>query len=198
MERVALFGGSFDPVHNGHLYMARKVLESGLVDRLELIPLKAPWHKKLASSARHRVNMLKAAIEGEKGMSINLMELRRPGMTYTADTVRILKKKYPQNRYYYVIGDDSLGKLDTWHDAAYLLKAVPFIAVYRRADVERERVRERLREEFGAEIVLLETGVYDLSSTEVRAAAAEGRSLEGMVPEKVAAYIKERKLYGAR
>lgn len=183
-KNVGLFGGSFDPVHHGHLILARDAMESLGLDRVVFIPAWVSPHKLdyPPVDAELRCEMLKAAIAGEARFSIELCEIERGGPSYTIDTVRYLMARSPDTDFHYLIGDDNLAALGTWHEIDALRRLVRFAVLARNgADVGEEFpvVARRL----------------DISSSQIRNRVAAGLSVRYLLPDNVCDIIERHGLY---
>jgi nicotinate-nucleotide adenylyltransferase len=201
---LALFGGTFDPVHRGHLAVARAALAHPefALDRIYFVPADRPPHKTVAQLTpyAHRCAMVQLAIADEPKMTVSEIEERAPEDStpnYTIDTVRRFKQTLAfGDRLYYVLGMDSLAQLGNWREPVQLLRECPFIAVSR-PGFDREAALATLPK--GAplhQIHFLDKVAEDVSATEIRAATAKGRgALEELVGDRVAAYIREHRLY---
>jgi nicotinate-nucleotide adenylyltransferase len=177
VERVGLFGGSFDPVHLGHLILAEAALEELRLDRIVFIPAAvSPFKTDRPPSASNdqRLLMLRKAIAGENRFSVDERELHRSGPSYTVDTVRELLGDYPGVRFIYLIGADNLKDLPMWHEIEELKNLVDFAVLDRGSSAEIASC--------GYPIV---SRRIDLSSTEIRDRLAKGLSIRFMVPESV-------------
>jgi nicotinate-nucleotide adenylyltransferase len=177
VERVGIFGGSFDPVHLGHLILAEAALEALDLDRIIFIPAGISPFKQdrpPGATAEQRLSMLHLAVEGEQRFSVDDRELRREGPSYTIDTVQSLMGDHPGVRFIFLIGADNLKDLSSWRSIGELMNLVDF-ALLDRGDAEATRdcgfpvVRRRI----------------DLSSTEIRERFAKGLSIRFMVPRDV-------------
>ena len=203
---TAVFGGTFDPVHTGHIGLADRLLKTGRVSRVVFLPAPHPPHKPGNEPApfADRAAMLRAAITGHPGMSVSELEAERSGPSYTVDTLDILKKRYPAEHFVWVIGSDSLNQLHLWHEAERLVRENRFLAYPRPgAEADPDLLRsvwppdlfEKLRDS-----VLTGAPEFDPSSTEVRTRLCEqgADSCRDLLPEPVLNYIKEHKLYHQR
>ena len=195
-----IFGGSFDPVHKGHISMALAAFRELPADEIIMIPTKLTYYKKRKLTCNSdRLKMLRLAAEPYPYMSVSDMELKAPvEENYTVNTLEKLKNIYPGRELFFLIGGDSLAYLDTWYKAERLFQLAVFVAAVR-GEVDIEKAADiigHLRERFpGARIRLLDTEPVDVSSTDIRNAAAEGRSIRGMVPDRVEEYIVSKGLY---
>ena len=200
--KIGIFGGTFDPVHNGHLLCAQEVMRQLHFDKVLLIPTGDPPHKitRRITPAADRLAMLDAALQGIAGFEVSDLECRRPDYTYTYDTLIALRKTAGENdAFYMIVGADTLSDLFNWYRAEDVFRLCSFAAM-KRPGCDEPAFRENLRKaaEAGARIIPVEVPQIDVSSTQVRRAAAAGEPLSGLVPERVAAYIREKRLYSAR
>ena len=203
-EEIACFGGTFDPVHNGHLIVARALAEARGLRNVTLIPTGSPPHKPpAAAAAEHRLAMLRLATEGEDLFDVSAVETERSGPSYTIDTVASLRESLPEGtKLSWVIGADMLGDLPSWYRVGELLDRVDLVVAVRPPWQERiDGILDALAETLGAERVerirsgVVPTPLIDISSTEVRRRVSEGGSIRFLVPEAVRAYIEQNSLY---
>jgi nicotinate-nucleotide adenylyltransferase len=193
MKRIGLFGGSFDPVHNAHVALARTALEQLGLDELRWIPVGQPWQKARRLADRDdREAMVRLAIDGEPRFLLDRTELRGRGPTFTLDTVRELVAAEPGAQWFLILGQDQYASLHTWRDWRELLGLVT-LAIANRPGATLAVNPQIARAEHQA--VLLP--MMDVSSTEVRRRVAAGESIAGLVPDAVASYIGQRRLYSA-
>lgn len=197
-RKIGILGGTFDPIHMGHLRLAQAVYDAMDLDMLLFIPANVAPHKVGLSFANpeQRYTMTKLALADKPHFTVSDMELRRTGVSYTYHTIQELKQQYPEDEIYFIIGADTVPQLHTWHRIKELLQDVIFVAaarpgytdVLKQAEVQLGPVvRERVK--------LLDTPEYDVSSTEIRQKVAMHAGLEDLVPEAVANYIYEHGLY---
>lgn len=202
MARIALFGGAFDPPHNGHLAVARAVLAARKLDRVDLLVSSASPHrggKQNRAGADDRAAMARLAVEDEVGIGVEECELARPGPSYSIDTVRHLRRERPDNQYAFIIGGDMVLDLPNWREIEALLDLVEFIPVFRPgfdatvfAQVEPALGKATVARLRAAHVDVPQLGT---SSTAIRAAVAAGESIQDYVPSAVAKYIYARGLY---
>ena len=191
MRRVGLFGGTFDPPHLGHLALAEWARDALDLDRVIFMPAGAPPHKRRRdlSPAEARVRMTRLAVFGQPAFRVSTLEVRRRGPSFTVDTLRALKTRHPRARLYLLIGADSLDDFANWHEPREILKLAT-LAVAARPGAAGKRPRLASRH-----VVHLDNPVLDLSSRAIRARVAAGRSIRYLVPDRVARYIAQRRLY---
>jgi nicotinate-nucleotide adenylyltransferase len=184
MLRLGLYGGSFDPVHHGHLILARQALEDLSLNRVIFIPaVQSPFKPNRSSaSAADRFAMVQLAVQDEPSFMVDGLEIEREPPSYTIDTARTYRARYLQETLFFLVGEDHLEALPKWNEFEELARLVQF-AILSRSDlplnVEYPVVRRR----------------FDLSSTEVRNRVANNLPISYLVPENVVSYIQERKLY---
>ena len=203
---TAVFGGTFDPVHLGHTGLAEYLLKTGRVNRVVFLPAPHPPHKPGNEPAlfADRAAMLRAAVAGHPGMSVSELEAERSGPSYTVDTLDILKKRYPAERFVWVIGSDSLNQLHLWHEADRLVRENRFLAYPRPGDeADLDRLKSVWPPELFAKLrdsILTGAPEFDTSSTAVRQRLSEqgADACRGLLPESVLNYIKEHQLYPQR
>ncbi len=198
--RIGIFGGTFDPIHKGHIDAADAVLKAASLDAVLFIPTGDPPHKadKRVTPGRIRYQMVKAALEeiGNPKFTVSDMEIGRAGYTYTIDTLRQLTQQNPSDTYLWIIGADVLADLKHWKDYEQVFKLCSFAAMHRPGYSESDFQKEY--EELtamGAHIQFVEVPPVDLSSTQVRNAVGQAQSIRGMVPSGVEEIILEQQLY---
>jgi len=196
---MGVFGGTFDPIHSGHLIIAEEArLKLGLT-RIIFVPAGQPWLKtnREITRAVHRVEMVKRAIAGNAHFELSTIDVDRPGPSYSVDTVSIIKKQLGgRAKIFFLIGWDSLAEIPEWHKPARLIQLCKLVAVVRpgfsRPDL---KSLESSAPGIAHSVVWLDISPIDINSSDIRDRVAQGLSIHGMVPEAVASYIKEKKLY---
>ncbi len=187
--RRAVFGGSFDPIHFGHLLVAEMLRERADLDEIVFMPAARSPHKQGTGAPQAaRLAMLRLAVRGNPHFRVSSLELGRAGPSYTIDTIRVLARRW-HARPLWILGGDSLLELHTWREAAALLREARWIA-YARPGAEAAKARA---EELG--IAYHEQVLSPLTSRELRARARRGQSLRYQVPEPVRRYIERHRLY---
>lgn len=200
--KIALYGGSFNPPHLGHISAAKIVMKHLRPDRFIIIPDYLPPHKELsasAPSAEERMEMSRLAFGEIPGIEISDIEIRRQGRSYTVDTLTELRKIYPDDPFYLVIGSDMLLSFESWFRFEDIFRLCTLTAVSREKNDMPELARhaEHLRREYGANVILIDEPPLVLSSTEIREALQTGDASAYLSPA-VCSYIRERKLYITR
>lgn len=187
MAKLAVFGGTFDPIHNGHLVAAREVVKKLHVDRVLFVPTGDSYQKAETSSASHRAEMVRLAISSEPEFDLDTVDIDRPGATYTVDTLREIKLKHPQDELFFILGADALAGIESWKSYQSLFSLARFVVVTRPGHI--------FDSKFDHLVTRLDIPALDLSSTEIRHRKAEGKSIADLVPAEVANYIETNKLY---
>ena len=184
MKKIGIFGGTFDPVHNGHLILARDAVEQLQLDELLFIPAAISPHKlgRSPAAAAVRVEMIRAAIEGEPRLCLDTLELDRPAPSYAVETIEALRSREPAWQFVYLIGEDNVARLSTWHRFDDLSKMVQF-AVLDRTGLKTEHPFPIVRRHI------------DISGTDIRNRVARGQSIRYLVPPAVEEVIRRRQLY---
>lgn len=191
MANYAVFGGTFNPFHIGHYEILMYLCKSDMFKRVLVVPSKIPPHKPAPNEAtdEDRIEMCRLACSNFVNAQICLDEFEREGPSYTIDTIRGLKEKYPRQSFYVVIGADMLHTLDTWHEFNKLKRMVKFV-VFNRSEYKRFNSDIKRMESKGARIVVFNDEILSISSTELR------KNIDtGYLPFKVGEYVKKRKLY---
>lgn len=186
--KVGIFGGTFNPVHIGHLILAEEAREKLGLDKIIFIPTALPPHKDTVdiAPASDRLKMLKLAIKGNKFFKFSDIEIKRQGRSYTIDTLKELKNKFIHDELYFIIGSDLLKYLNEWKDLNEINKMVKFVAATRPGYP---------LEQIPSYIQRLAIRAVDVSGFEVRQCIKENKSFRYLVPDKVFDYINKRKLY---
>lgn len=198
MKKYGIFGGSFNPIHYGHLMICEYIKEEMGLDKVIFIPTGNPPHKDLEVSAEDRYEMVRLAISPNPDFEISDIETTRVKMSYTVDTIRELKKIYKKEKLYFLIGLDSLFQLKTWMKIGDLSQEIEFVVALRPGYLDKEEINKEidfLRENFGTKINLIKTPLYEISSTDLRDRIREGKSLRYLIPKKVLDYIEESGFY---
>lgn len=198
MKKYGIFGGSFNPIHYGHLMICEYIKEEMGLDKVIFIPTGNPPHKEIGVSAEDRYEMVRLAISPNPDFEISDIETTRVNLSYTVDTIRELKKIYKEEKLYFLIGLDSLFQLKTWKKIGDLSQEIEFVVALRPGYIDKEEINNEidfLRENFGTKINLINTPLYEISSTDLRDRIHEGKSLRYLIPKKVLDYIEESGFY---
>ncbi len=199
--RIGIFGGTFDPVHTGHLILAEQGREQGQLDEVWFVPAAHPPHKETPALTRfeQRVEMRALAIAGNAAFRIDELEKERPGPSYTADTLAELRRRYPDHEFWLLIGSDTLWDLPHWYQPRRVLEQAGLLVMTRPGStvLSAEHLREQfhLPEQTPLRLQVIETPQIDISSRDLRRRAAAGRSLRYFLPRAVECYIYDKQLY---
>ena len=193
--RVGIMGGTLDPVHNGHIQVAKAALELLKLDRVMLLPAGDPPHKSHPTLKTDRLQMTRLAAGEVDGLFPCSIEIYRKGTTYTVDTLRQLHRDNPSVEWYYLIGADTLDVLDTWRTFEDVAKLCVFAVTGRAESPASIAKADELKQRYGAKFVMLDFCGPDISSSEVRRRISVGEKIDDIVPTSVCKYIKDHGLY---
>ena len=188
MKKVGILGGTFDPPHYGHLLIANEVLSALELDEIWFMPNHEPPHKKKPDSVKdeERLRMLELAITGNTNFSVQPIELKRTGPSYTVDTMKILNENYPEYQFFFIIGADMIEYLPKWHDIDILVNLVQFVGVE----------RPSYNHQTDYPVLYIDVPSIDVSSSMIRDRVKRGKSVRYLLPDSVIDYIEEKQLYG--
>ncbi len=199
---IGVLGGTFDPIHTGHLVIAEEARLKLKLNKVIFIPAGQPWLKteREITPAVHRVEMVRRAIDGKTNYELSTVEVDRPGPSFAVDTVSILQQQLGEKaRIFFLIGWDSLVELPQWHKAARLVRLCNLVAVTRpglsRPDL---KSLEPTIPGITKNVIWLDIPPIDISSSDIRDRVARGLSIHSLVPDNVETYIKGNKLYRKR
>ena len=199
MSQIGIMGGTFNPIHNAHLTMAMAAYEQAGLDRIWFMPSKNPPHKNSSEiiSEEHRSNMIKQAIKDTPYFAFSDFELRHEGTTYTAQTLKRLQKTYPDHRFYFLMGGDSLFELETWYHPEMIMKMTTILAFYRNGETMQQMYERAayLTSNYQADIRILSMPDMPISSSLIRSRILSGLSVSQMIPPDVEKYIFKENLY---
>ena len=199
ITRIGIYGGTFAPIHNGHVNAAKAFMDQMQLHYLFVIPtaLDPSKIRDEGDEARHRMIMCELAFEGEAGVVISDMEIEKGGISYTVDTLRALARD--DRRLFMLVGTDMALKLDSWREPEEIFKLCYPTYVRRESDklLENQIIEKNTKylNDYGKICRRIMTPEIELSSTEIREMVKRGEDISDLVPEKVAEYIKENKLY---
>ncbi len=199
-KRIGIMGGTFDPIHMGHLILGEQSFEQLHLDKVLFMPSGNPPHKRNRAgraSDGQRVDMVRLAIEDNPHFELSLAEMHETGYTYTYRTLEELKEQNPDTDYYFIIGADSLFTFDEWKKPARICRACTLIVAVRdhASSDELNQEIKRLSAEYEGHFTLLDTMNIDVSSHQIRSWVSEGKSLKYYVPDPVISYMKENGIY---
>ena len=194
---TAIFGGTFNPFHMGHFKMLEALENDPEIEKILVMPDRLPPHKVCSFLAddETRTEMCRIAIKGFKKCELCLIEFEREGKSYSYDTVKLLKEKYPQTDFAFVCGGDMLVSFDKWYNYKELMKLLPFI-VFKRADIDDSFFDKKINEfsAMGMKIILKNEVIPEISSTQLR---DDFSNLREYIPTDIYEYLKKKGIYGA-
>ncbi len=201
-KRIGIMGGTFDPIHVGHLILGEKAYEQLKLDKVWFMPSGNPPHKRHRegrATDEQRVAMVEKAIAGNPHFALSLIEMNEDGYSYTYRTLERLSSEHPDTEYFFIIGADSLYSFSSWMEPERICRACTLVAAVRdHVPAESlDRQLQKLREEFHGRFLKLDTLNIDISSELLRQWVREGKSLRYYVPNEVAEYIHEKGIYGS-
>ena len=199
-KKLGILGGTFSPIHKGHVFLARFVKENCGLEKVILMPAGKPPHKlgEPIEAPRHRLAMARLAAEGIPGLEVSDLEMKKPDISYTYDTLTALRERFGDEwQLYFITGTDELLGFEGWYRAEELMKEFSFI-VGVRPGYERENIQEKaesLRAKYGADILIVDLLAPDVSASEIRKRLYENKPVEDLLDEKVIRYIRKEGLY---
>lgn len=200
--KIGIMGGTFDPIHNGHLMLGEYAYREYHLDKVWFMPNGNPPHKQNAgirTDARDRAEMVRLAIAGNDAFRLEEHEINREEISYSYQTMEYFKERYPDDHFYFIIGADSLFSIEKWVHPERIFKTCTILAAYRDEMNRRELMKtkmEELNRRYQADIRLLVTPLMHVASHELREKIQSGISIAEDVPEAVREYIISHKLYG--
>lgn len=199
MKRIGILGGTFDPVHNGHIGLAEDARDQAGLEKVLLIPAKLQPFKldKKVTDGFHRMEMLKLAVNNISGLAASDYELCQDQISYTYKTLRALSQQYPEAKLFFITGTDAFLKIHMWKEAEQMLKQYSFAVGVRPGyrETELDQCIEKLKTDYNTDVIKLTNRKRDISATEIRERLKKGQPLTGLVPEEVERYIRRNGLY---
>ncbi len=198
--KIGILGGTFDPIHIGHLLLGEFAYENFSLDEIWFLLNGNPPHKETLETKQallHRIEMVKRSIQDVPYFRLNLHEADQSRHSYTYQTMQAFNRKYPNDRFYFILGADSLFSIEQWMNFRDIFPTCTILAAMR-DDKDTEDMQKQidfLQRKYGADIRLLQAPLVEISSTTIRRRAAEGRSIRYLVPDVVAEYIRGLGLY---
>ena len=198
-RRVGVMGGSFNPIHIGHLVTADEARYTFSLDEVVFVPAGQPWQKESGevAPAEHRYMMCVIATSPDPTFRVSRIEIDRPGPTYTLDTLQALKSERPAEELFFITGADAILQILTWKDPEAVLREARFIAATR-PGYDLDRLEKELPRGLEDRVAIMEIPALAISSTDVRLRAREGRPIRYLLPTGVAEYIEKNSLYRGR
>lgn len=199
MKKIGLLGGTFNPIHNGHIMLAKAAYESCQLDEVWLLVSPDPPHKNDSVAAfRHRYKMVELAAEDYPNLIPSDYEIKLPTPSYTVHTLKALKAEFPDAEFSFVIAGDNLYDIELWHKPEEILKLTELIVARRNVGVKERNFDEQaeyIEKKYNAKLHKIDSANVDVSSTQIREMVKNGESIKGLVGDKVEEYITKEKLY---
>lgn len=197
--KTGIMGGTFDPIHHGHLFVAKEAMHVYGLNRVIFVPSKLGPHKLNAqhTAAEMRYTMVAEAIADQADFEVTDIEIKRQGISYTVDTMHILQAQYPEDRLYFITGADAIVEIESWRDYHTLLSNMTFIAATRPSmdDKQLKRSIECLSDKYPSDIRMLDTIDLEISSSNIRQRVKDGCPITFLVPKCIEITIDKRGLY---
>lgn len=193
--RIGIMGGTFDPVHNAHLLIAETAREQYDLDKIIFMTGGDPPHKSCGTDASKRFCMTRLAIADNEYFTDDDYEIKKNGKSYTVETLMYLREKSPEDKLFFIIGEDSLDDIGAWREPRKILEMATVLVFPR---TTRGTLREKIgraKRVFDGEIMMIDSPIIDISSTDIRERIKKGKSVRYMMPDSVREYIKENGLY---
>jgi len=196
--RLGIFGGAFDPIHNGHLLLTQQCREQCQLDEVWFVPTKIPPHKEAGSLSpdEARVEMLKLATAGRSDFVVSEIELNREEVSWTVDTLTLLRDERPEDELFFLIGADSLRDFPSWKEPETIAKLATVVAV-NRGETSLDELTAGLKPELSASVRLVTMPGISISATDLRSRVSSGKSIRYLVPRAVEEFILAQKLYNS-
>ncbi|MDO4789098.1 MAG: nicotinate-nucleotide adenylyltransferase [Johnsonella sp.] len=200
MKEIGILGGTFDPIHNGHIKLAQNAKNQFSLDEIWFIPAPSPPHKNGSDITKieHRLKMVHLAIDRIFGFFCSETELKREGASYTYETLQNLSADYPEYRFSFIMGADSLYEIESWKNPQLIMKLCRLLVAardYEIADKNLQKEADRLRREYGAKIGFISDETVDISSSRLREMIRHKKNIIKYVPREVGEYILAHGLY---
>lgn len=193
--RLGIYGGSFDPVHYGHLLLAEQCREQCQLDEIWFVPARqSPLKSLIPTPGKDRVEMLRFATSGQRAFAVSRVEVEREGVSWTVETLREIKRLRPEDKLFLLIGADSLRDFPSWREAEEIAALSTIVAV-NRGDCAAESVLSGLSETIRRKVRFVTMPGIAISASDIRTRVADGRSIRFFVPRAVEEYIREHGLY---
>ncbi len=198
LKKIGLFGGTFDPIHKAHIYIAKKAKEEYSLDEVFFIPSATPPHKVKTTAYNHRYEMLNIAIKDMKDFTILDIESKRSGKSYTVDTLKELTAIYKDSEFYFIMGADSLYEIETWYKPDEILQLTNILVAsryYKKEVLKLDKYVGYLKDKYNASIYIVDCENIDISSTDLRNEFYTNKDIRKYIDDDVISYIKDNNLY---
>ncbi|HCT91407.1 MAG TPA: nicotinate-nucleotide adenylyltransferase [Lachnospiraceae bacterium] len=198
-KKVGILGGTFNPIHLGHLRLAEKAMRAASLDQVLFIPSGISYMKNQQKivPAKDRMAMVQLAIQGNPHFRVSAIEIEKKGNSYSHETIRELQRQQKDTKFFFLTGADTVFSMENWNNPAYIFRSVTILAAYR-TGVSLEQLQEKieqLKKLYQADIRLIAADHIDISSSQIRKAISEGTSVRELLPRTVERYIKDHHFY---
>lgn len=195
-QKIGIMGGTFSPIHNGHIALAQEAYKAFSLDKILFMPSGQSYMKQEVLDTKHRTMMVSYAIEDIPYFELSTIEIERPGNTYTYETLQYLTEHNPDIQYYFLMGADSLFHIEEWREPELIFSMTTIICMVRdEYDIADIRNKGEQLSKLGAKILYLSVSPIFISSTDIRKKVRQHQSISDLVPEKVEKYILQEHLY---
>lgn len=199
MKKKGIFGGTFDPIHDGHLHIAYESIYKLGLDEVIFMPSGSPPHKtnKVITEAEIRYKLVKEAIKGEEKFKVSKYEIDKKGLSYTYETLKVFNEKERNTQWYFITGVDCLMNIYTWKNIYSILDSCKFVVFNRNGYEKKDIIDQKMQVEkqFNKEIIFLDIPIMEISSTNIRDKVKKGENISYLVPEGVNNLLESMKLY---
>lgn len=197
--KIGIIGGSFDPIHFGHLIMAEYIREYKDLEKVIFVPTGTAPHKKYSTTSDVRMKMVDMAITNNDYFASSNIEISSENVSYTIDTLKYLRNICPDPEFYFIIGLDNLFNIETWKNFEELSTVTKFIVAnrigYDKGDSSIQEKFDELTSKYGYDIEIIDTPIVEISSSDIRNRISEGKSIKYLTPQKIEEYIIENEFY---
>lgn len=200
MRKIGILGGTFNPIHNGHIHIGKEALKALALDEVIFVPTGRPRHKLNDASLLNenlRYRMVGLAIQGHEGFSISDYEINKKGFSFTYETLKYFSEIYKDSHLYFISGADCLINIYKWKNVADIFKRATLV-VFNRPGFSKEDIlaqKKKVEEDFNTEIIFLDVEPLEISSTDIRKAVKNQDEITDIIPKSVMNFIKEHNLY---
>lgn len=199
MKEKGIFGGTFDPIHNGHLHVAYEALYNLGLDEIIFIPSGNPPHKtnKEITDGKIRYDLVKKVIKNEKRFKVSDYEINKKGLSYTYETLEFFKEQEPDTQWYFITGADCLMDIYAWKNIDRIFNSCKFVVFNRSGYIKEAILKQKklVETKLNKEILLLDIPILEISSTTIRSKLREGKSISYLVPESLSKILEEMNIY---
>ncbi len=197
MRKIGFMGGTFDPIHNAHIELAKQAKKQYNLNEVIFMTSGEPPHKKNrgVTDKLLRYEMVKRAVEDIDGFSASDFEIKESGSSYSLNTLLWLKERYPEDKICFILGEDSLSDIDKWYKTDRIMRLCTLLVYPRHGMETLEALKKRTEERYNTKIMIIDAPIYHISSTNIRNMIKDGSDVSDLLPPQVYKYIKENGIY---